>query len=143
MSKTRQYRIWKLMHSRCSNEKNNQYQNYGGRGVLVCERWKSFALFFADMGGSYVDGLTIERKDNDGNYEPANCRWATQKEQQNHRRNNHMITWEGLTMTLAQWCDRLGLKYDNTKQRLRLGWSVDKAFMAPSPPWGCRCTYGE
>lgn len=82
-----EYRCWERMKTRCQNSNNNGYKNWGGRGVSVCKRWHSFKNFYADMG-SRPEGLTLERRNNDGNYEPGNCYWATWKEQNNNRRPN-------------------------------------------------------
>ena len=79
------YTIWASMHARCNNSKNKAYKWYGGRGIVVCDRWKDFRHFLSDMG-ERPKGLTIERKDNDGNYKPNNCKWATQQEQQQNKR---------------------------------------------------------
>lgn len=106
---TRAHGVWMNMRARCSNPKNTEYHNYGGRGIKVCERWdRSFENFLADMG-ECPPGLTIERNDNNGNYEPGNCRWATYREQGRNKRNNCHITFRGRTMILADWARELGV----------------------------------
>lgn len=94
MTKSNTYRIWVDIKTRCSNKKNRAYKNYGGRGIKVCKRWMKFENFIEDMG-ERPKGLSIDRTNNNGNYEPNNCRWATMKEQQNNRRNNRLITYKG------------------------------------------------
>lgn len=100
MSGTRLHNIWRAMKERCYNERNVAYKTYGGRGITVCQRWReSFEAFVADMASTYQPGLTIERKDVNGNYEPGNCVWATAKEQsENTRRNVYYDTPAGRLM---------------------------------------------
>lgn len=123
-------RIWRAMHHRCESKIDEHYKNYGGKGIKVCEEWKDFE-FFNDWAWSngYNDNLTIDRIDSNGNYEPCNCRWVSQKEQTNNTNRNKYITYQGATKTLAQWCEELGLNYSRTKARLNtLHWSVEDAF---------------
>ncbi len=128
MTGTGTWKSWQLMRNRCFNKKSTQYKWYGGRGITVCDRWLKFENFFADMGEK-PPGMTLDRKDTNGNYEPDNCRWATWLEQQNNRRNNRMIEFKGQTKTLAQWCRAYDMPYLTVLQRLnKLGWSVEEAF---------------
>lgn len=101
MSKTSIYRCWQQVIQRCENPKSPDYKNYGGRGITVCERWHTFENFYEDMGDK-PKGLTLERINNDGNYEPGNCEWATWKKQQNNRRNHIKIKGK-FVMKLAKW----------------------------------------
>jgi hypothetical protein len=115
---TRTYHIWKAMRSRCNNPNTPAYGRYGGRGIRVCARWDSFTAFRADMGEA-PEGLSIEREDNDGNYEPSNCCWATPKQQARNMRVNRLIEHEGETMCLAAWAERMGTTSDVLWKRLR------------------------
>lgn len=124
---SRTYRAWCAMVARCTNPKSDAYPWYGGRGVSVCERWLDFELFMKDMGRA-PDGMSIERTNYDGNYEPGNCRWATKIEQANNTRANVFLEWNGRKLTVAQWCRELGLKPATVYRRLKLGWSVDRAL---------------
>lgn len=129
MGGTPTYLAWINMRVRCSNPKQEGYQYYGGRGIRVCERWQqSFENFLADMG-IRPDGMSIDRIDNDRNYEPGNCRWATRIEQENNKRSNRLITAFGKTQTVAQWTKEMGLEncvliYG----RLNAGWDAEKAI---------------
>jgi hypothetical protein len=128
--KSRLYHIWEDMKNRCYNVKNRRYHSYGGRGIIVCEEWKNdYRSFYAwSKENGYADSLTIDRENVDGNYEPGNCRWATQKEQGNNRTNNRLVEWNGVTKTLMQWANDLGFDYHVLKNRLLRNWTIDRAF---------------
>lgn len=130
---TRLHRIWGSMKQRCYNPKNNRYKTYGAEGKTVCEEWQEFAPFYDwAMANGYRNDLTIERIDETKGYLPENCRWATQKEQQNNRRNNHLITYNGKTQTIAQWADDIGIKYQTLLRRINVSkWNIEKAFKTP------------
>lgn len=127
------YRIWKSLRGRCMNPRNRAYPYYGGRGISVCERWNDFSAFMDDMGPTYWDGASIDRfPNNDGNYEPSNCRWATRQEQANNKRNNRIITCRGESQTLAEWSRKTGLSQDVIERRLnQCGWSEEDAVSTP------------
>lgn len=123
---TREYRIWSRMKRSCNVKGDKDYPSYGGRGIKICERWKSFKNFLADMGPS--NGLQIERKNNNKGYSPSNCVWATVTQQARNRRSNLVITYKGITACLAEHCERLGLEYYKTHQRIYKGWPLERAF---------------
>jgi len=118
------------MKQRCKNKNSSYYHIYGGKGVSVCNEWEDFESFFKwAMESGYKEGLTIDRINSDGNYEPSNCRWATQKEQQNNKSNNHVITYNGKTQTMKQWAEEIGMNYTTLVNRIvRNHWSVEKAL---------------
>ncbi len=118
MAKPREYRIWKLMRQRCMNPRNAKYHRYGGRGIIICERWNDFQSFLIDMGPAPSSKHTIERVDNNGAYEPGNCRWATRKEQSRNTSQNRVIEWCGEKMCLSAWAERLGLQVWTLLKRL-------------------------
>ena len=124
---SREYSIWGGMEQRCLNRNNHAYKNYGGRGIKVCNRWLKFENFYKDMGECPV-GKTLDRIDNNGNYKPSNCRWATVKEQNNNRRNNHLLTFKGKTQTIAQWAKEIGINRATLSSRIYKGWSVERAL---------------
>ncbi len=126
---TPEYQAWKNMRRRCYEPTNKRYARYGGRGITVCERWAEFANFLADMGRRPGPGFSIERIDVHGNYEPTNCRWATQKEQCRNRTSNRIVLFQGQRMTLVEAAERSGLSYAVVRARLsRLGWDLDDAL---------------
>ena len=109
MSSTRTYTVWLGIVKRCTNRNEPAYPQYGGRGILVCRRWRRFVNFLADMGEAPL-GLTLERTDNDGNYEPGNCRWASRGEQARNTRRTIRVTFAGETLCVKDWAARFGLK---------------------------------
>ena len=129
-SRKRLNRIWNGMRHRCYNDKDISYKNYGAKGIGVCEEWKSnFQAFYEwAMNNGYADNLTIDRLDGKKDYCPSNCRWATQYEQSNNRCNNHLITFNGKTLTIRQWADITGIEWYNINNRIKRGWSVGRAL---------------
>jgi len=131
-SYTGTYRSWRSMNNRCTNISDAHYPLWGGRGIKVCDRWKDFKNFYADMGDR-PEGLTLNRINNDGDYEPSNCHWATQKEQQRNRRDNVWLTFNGETLNLTDWADRIGISKVTLCARLtRYGWSIERALTTPA-----------
>ena len=117
------------MKSRCKNPKHLHYPSYGGRGIEVCERWRLFENFYADMGDPPTSKHSLDRINNDGDYEPSNCRWATQREQCNNQSSNLIVEYGGKRQTLAEFCRERGLHYRNTRRRIFIfGWSVEEAI---------------
>lgn len=129
----RLYHIWKNMRQRCFRSSNQDYSNYGGRGITVCDEWRYSFVAFRDWAieNGYRDDLTIDRIDVNGNYEPANCRWITMKAQQNNMRSNHYITFGGRTQTLTQWAEELNMSPSAIRYRLKSGWAIEKALTTP------------
>lgn len=131
-SKTRTYSIWLGMRDRCRDEKDRRYSDYGARGIRVCEQWSDFAQFLSDMGEA-PPSMSIDRINNDGDYEPTNCRWATPAEQARNRRSNIIVTIDGETGCLLDWTKRFGLPYKLVRARIRvLGWEPVRALTEPA-----------
>lgn len=131
MSRTTEYRIWVKMNNRCHNPQNDGYAAYGGRGIVVCDRWRdSFENFLADMGRRPSNALTLDRRDNDGPYSPTNCRWATKPEQQRNTRRNVLVTAFGETRVLMDWANdpRCTVGYKGLQKRLRKGMTPEEAI---------------
>lgn len=131
-SKERLYRIWYGMHRRCYDPKDDKYKWYGSRGISVCKAWHDF-LAFRDwaLNHGYSDELTIDRIDNDGNYEPSNCRWINIKSQANNRNSNRILKYRGKEYTAIQLAEQHNLSPHTVYNRLKLGWSIDRIVETP------------
>jgi hypothetical protein len=130
--RTKLYHVWDAMKQRCQNPRFTFYKDYGGRGIEVCGEWDSYIPFhnWATANG-YQEGLTIERKDVNGNYEPDNCRWIPRPEQSRNRRNSHYITHKGISKTLTEWGHELGINPKVLGTRIKRGWSVERTLSTP------------
>ena len=130
LSGTRLHRIWHSMYCRCYYKSTNQYKNYGGKGIEVCEEWKKDFMNFYNwaINNGYEEHLTLDRIDNNKGYYPENCRWATVKEQANHRTTNVYYTFNGETKTGKQWCEIYNISQTTLNDRLKRGWSLEQAL---------------
>ena len=129
-SRTHIHAVWRMMRDRCNNPNNPAFRHYGGRGIKVCERWNDFVNFSADMGDR-PKGYQIERIDNDGDYTPGNCKWATITEQRNNMRSNHILEFNGESHTIAEWSKITGFNWYTIRARLKYGWSIERALTQP------------
>lgn len=133
-SRGRLYRTYMSMKTRCDNPNAHEYENYGGRGITVCDEWSDYEAFRSWAIANEYDEkakrgtCTLDRIDPNKGYSPSNCRWVNIKAQQRNRRNNVMLTCNGETLCLAEWAERLGLNYQTIRQRLRRGWSDREAL---------------
>lgn len=127
---TRVYGIWKDMKQRCCNPNARHYDRYGGRGITVCEEWKNSPEAFYDwaMANGYTDELTIDRIDNNGNYEPSNCRWISMKEQASNRINSRFLTYKGEKHTITEWAEKTGISPSTISNRLKRGWGIEETL---------------
>ena len=128
------YHVFNSMRNRCYSVNNNSYHNYGGRGIAICDEWLNDVTVFIEWAhnNGYAEGLTIDRIDVNGNYEPSNCRWITKKEQSRNLRRNTKLTLNGRTQLLCEWSEETGIKASTLCYRLyKLGWSVEKALTTP------------
>lgn len=132
--KERLYETWKNMKRRCYDTANKRYANYGGKGIRVCDAWLHDYSAFRSwaLSHGYADNLSIDRVNNDGNYEPSNCRWATAKEQENNMSRNHILTYNGISHTISEWADLLGFTYSTLSHRVQRGWSVEQLLNTPA-----------
>lgn len=132
LSKTRLHRIWHSMYCRCYYSSTNQYKNYGGKGIKVCEEWKhmeGFINFYNwAINNGYSEELTLDRIDNSKDYCPKNCKWSTPKYQSNHKTNNVLYTINNVTKTSKQWCEEYGISQTTFKDRIKRGWTIEQAL---------------
>ena len=133
LSKHPLYNVWYHMKRRCYDSKNPFYKDYGGRGITICDEWLDFENFYKwSMDNGYEKGLTVDRIDNDMGYSPENCRLVKMDVQANNSRSCRMITYNGKTQNLMQWCDELGLDYKRVHNRLyKCKWDFEKAISEP------------
>lgn len=135
-SGTKEYLAWDNIKQRCLNPRHKYFVYYGGRGITICERWRSsFANFLADVGPAPGSQFTIERIDNEFGYFPGNVKWATRREQMLNTRRTNRLTLQGVTRTRTEWAGLTGIKERNIKLRLRRGWSVERALTTPPRTW--------
>lgn len=128
------YQTWSNIKTRCYNPKKDTYKYYGEKGIVMCSEWKKdFMNFYTwSLKNGYKEGLTIDRINSNGNYEPSNCRWITISQQQNNKLNNHIVTYKESTHTLAEWSNILSIDYKVLHRRIQyLNWSIEKAFTTP------------
>ncbi len=129
-NKSQAYKAWGQMKGRCTNPKKPNYKNYGERGISYCDRWEDFKNFLDDMGEP-APGLSLDRINNDGNYEKDNCRWATSKQQCNNMRTNRHLCINGVSKTLSQWGADVGISIVTVRGRLARGWTETDAVLVP------------
>lgn len=131
------YKAYRRMINRCYYKKTCHYDIYGGRGIIVCDEWKNDYFSFKKWAieNGYKIGLSLDRIDTNGNYEPSNCRWITMEEQANNKRNNLFYTINGETKTQAQWCRYYNIPVTNVRRRLSSGWSIEEALTIPVKKW--------
>jgi hypothetical protein len=127
---TKEYSLWISIKGRCFNPKMKFFHRYGGRGITMCDRWKnSYEDFLEDVGRAPSSKHSLDRINVDGNYEPSNCKWATQKEQMNNTCRNRFIEWNGKKQTVIQWCEELNLNENKIRSRIKRNWDVSKIFV--------------
>jgi hypothetical protein len=127
-----EYKAWCRIRTRCYSESDPDYKNYGGRGIVVCDRWnESFADFLHDMGPRPSDQHASGRKDNNGPYSPDNCSWETRIQQNNNKRDNRRIEFDGQSLTLAEWSRKTGFTLKQIWSRINRGWSAQQTLTTP------------
>lgn len=127
------WRVWYGMIERCcTSPTHDGYSSYAGRGITVCERWRTFENFYADMGDRPFPGAQLDRINNDGNYEPGNVRWATSTQNGRNKRNNRLLTLDGASLTIQEWSERTGIPATTIKSRVQKGWDLRRALTLPT-----------
>lgn len=133
MARSKIYQTWLGIHKRCKAKPGqNGYKHYAGKGIVVCERWRSFDNFLSDMGEPPTKKHSIDRIDGSKGYEPANCRWATSGEQNRNTTRNHRITIGSETLTLVDWCERFNTNHVRVIKRMNVGWPAELALAVPA-----------
>lgn len=132
---TAEHQVWTAMLQRCSNPNDKDFQNYGGRGIKVCDRWQSFPNFMADLGPRPSSSHSLDRRNNDKGYEASNCHWVTRKEQNSNKRTTKRITHDGQTLTLKEWAPIVGIDYWTLRSRYDKGWTAAEIL---APIWSVR-----
>jgi hypothetical protein len=131
MTDSREFKSWSSMRQRCLNKNAPDYHRYGERGIKICDRWNdSFNNFYEDMGDR-PQGTSLDRIDNDGNYEKSNCKWSTRSEQQRNKSNSLFLEWNGIKKTAAEWSDQIGISSKIICERLKAGWQLNDVFTKP------------
>lgn len=125
-----EYPIWLAMRQRCNNQNNKKYPRYGGRGIKICQRWNDFWLFLKDMSQRPSSDYSIERVNNDGNYEPDNCIWKLKNQQQWNTSKTTFLTYKGVTKSLGEWAYDIGIPSRTLYHRLYRGRTLDEAMTA-------------
>ena len=131
MCKTRVYKLWASMKARCNISTATGYENYGGRGIAVCDRWESFLAFYEDMGEPPT-GYSLDRVNPDGHYEPDNCRWVPIADQLRNQRDLVYMVHNGKRQCLSVWARELGVPDNTLRSRIRYGWPVEKILTTPA-----------
>ena len=126
-----EYKTWSSMLNRCENPNAQEFDRYGARGIAVCDRWHDLECFLQDMGRRPSSKHSIDRINNNGDYEPGNCRWATRQTQQNNLRSNRIVSFGGKSLTVAQWARDVGCSWSVIFCRLERGWTVERALTQP------------
>lgn len=135
LSGSPEYRLWNGMKQRCHSPHARHYAYYGGRGIAVCQEWRdSFLAFYQHVGPRPTDKHQLDRIDNDGDYEPGNVRWVLPAKQQRNRRSTHLLTYDGVTLCVTDWAERVGMSRAALDFRLRAGWTLEQALTTPMQP---------